>query len=251
MMKKKIALLLLLLLVSCFAAFAVNDEDYIPKWLVEDWSGDRNRDWGIANTLYNVFAPFAFDYQGREEVSPFASADVYGWYNGTFFGLADWEREVCLMDLTTDVQSIRNVATDSILGSVNVYTNTITVTATRDYGFNGSYLYEVSWYIMPYGANALYRVYLKKNNIKYYFAGKKGDADEKWVSVNRYSGDSKYIPKYLNNTYEQVVLEYRDELSSGEYSQTVNELVVNVVDKQPFLSDESDIYDGGEEVDNG
>jgi hypothetical protein len=144
------------------------------------------------------------------------------------------------------VQSVRNVVEDSMAGSVNVYTTTITVSATRDYGFNGSFLYEVAYYIMPYNTNALLRVYVKKDSVKYYFVGKKGDADDKWKTITKYTGDSDYLPKYLNKTYEQVVLEYRD-VGSTE----VNEMIVNITDKQVFSEEESDLYDSGEEADDG
>nr|MCK4929882.1 hypothetical protein [Nanoarchaeota archaeon] len=152
-------------------------------------------------------------------------ADMYSWFNDTFFTVAEWEREVCLADLSTDVRNIRNVVlgTDAI---ENVYMTTVTITATKERGFNNTKLYEVSWYIVPYNIDALYRVYLKNGNDKEYFAGREGDDNNGWEGVSQYTGDSGYDARYLTNDYDTAVLEYREGGSA-----VVNEISMSVVNK--------------------
>jgi hypothetical protein len=230
-MSKKLFLglcILFLVLLSSFFVLGAKVDDYKPKWFTEQWGGNQSREWGILNNFWVMLSPFAFSYYGSEEVDQSASADVYGWYNGTFFGLANWEREVCLIDLSTTVRNLRNTVDDYSIDQTNIYTTTITVSATKDLGFNNSRLYEVSWYIMPFNNDALYRVYLKKEGQENeYFAGKKGDKDEDWKSVTKLVGDAGYDARYLDKDYDKVVLEYRDYGSS-----VVNEMVVSVVEKK-------------------
>src|SRR4030042_4813904 len=226
-MSKKllIGILVMMLLVSSFPVWSSSKDDYMPKWWTEQWGGNQSRPWGILHNFWVMLSPFSFDYYGSEEVNQYDSADIYGWDNGTFFGLANWEREGCLVDFSTQVEHIRNVVDDPILDSTTIYTATVTVSATKDYGFNNSRLFEVSWYIMPYGNDAIYRVYLKKDGAENeYFAGKKGDDDDDWKSVSRYVGDAKYDAKYLDIDYDKIVLEYRDYGSA-----VVNVRVVGVV----------------------
>lgn len=244
---KKIVLIgVMALIISCVFTLGLSDAEkkkYLPSWFGESWESN----WGDdqANILQNFWlslTPFA----DKGDVDPYADADVYGWYKDAWFGLANWEREVCLADLSSDVRSFRNAVEDSAVDSWSIYTTTVTVSATKGYGINDSYLYEVSWYIKPYGGDALYRVYLRKGNSKYYFAGKKGTGDDKWVTVSRYVGDANYKAQYLNMSYSEVVLEYRD---AG--SEAVDEFVVSVVDKDVFPEGYSDGVDSGEAFDPG
>jgi len=240
--------LALALLAGCLFASAMSDEDiarYTPGWFGENWEDDNAG--GGADILQNFW--LSMTPKTESSVDPFASADIYGWYNESWFGLANWEREVCLLDLSSGVRNIRNAVEDSSLENVNVYTTTITITATKDYGINDSYLYEVSWYIMPYGGDVKYRVYLQKGTKKYYVEGKKGDGDNKWTDASRYSGESDYWVNYLNLSYDNIILEYRDETGNGEYSDDVNVMNVSVVPKQDFSGEESSLDDGGEETD--
>jgi hypothetical protein len=215
-----------MVLLSSLYALGAKVDDYKPKWFSESWAGNQSRPWGILNNFWVLLSPFTSDYSGNEKVDPYASADSYGWYNGTFFGLANWEREVCLIDLSSDVRNVRNAITDSDLEQTTVYTTTLTISATKEYAFNGSYLYEVSWYIMPYGDDALYRVYLANGSSKEYIKGLKGDADEKWATVTKLMGAAGYEAKYIQNNFDKAVIEYRD---AG--SEIVNEMSVSVVDK--------------------
>jgi len=218
--KRLVIIIVLLFMISCCFVIGVSVKDYKPGWF-EDYGGNQS---GVLYNFWHSLNPFILP---KGKVNPYDNADIYGWYNDSFFGLAEWEREVCLIDLTTDVKNIRNVVAGDTENEWNIYTTTITVSATKEKGFNNSYLYEVSWYVFPYGNDALYRVYLKKGGgEKEYFAGRKGDDDSNWQSASRYAGDSGYDARYLDKEYEQVVLEYRDYGSS-----VVNEMVVSVVEK--------------------
>jgi len=219
-MRHKLILLIgVMILAHCFLVVSASSEDYVPGWF-ESWDGNQT---GILYNFWHSLNPFIPE---KSEIDPYDNADVYGWYNGSFFGLANWEREICLMDLSTDVRSIRNVVEDTSLDETNIYTTTITIAATKQLGFNNSRLYEVSWYIMPYNNDAYYRVYLKNGDDKNYLAGRKGDKDEDWSLVTKMVGDSGYYAGYLEKDYEKAVLEYRDPGSS-----TVNEMVVSITDK--------------------
>jgi hypothetical protein len=216
---KHLLITCIILLMSCILVIGVSVNDYKPGWF-ESYEGNQS---GILYNFWHSLDPFALP---KGEVNPYDNADIYGWYNNTFFGLANWEREVCLVDLSPDVRNIRNVATDTALEQTNVYSTTITVSSAKQYFFNNTYLYEVSWYIMPFGSDALYRVYLKNNNDKEYFAGTSGNKDSNWVSASQFSGAAGYDARYTQNNFDKVVLEYRDAGSSA-----INEMVVSVVDK--------------------
>jgi len=220
-MKKALILVIgVMVLASCFLVAGASLEDYKPNWLTTGWEGNQTNI--LENFWYSLW-PFATP---TNQVNETDSADMYSWYNGSFFGLANWEREVCLIDLSTDVRNLRNVVEDTALDETNVYTTTITISATKDTVFNNTKLYEVSWYIVPYNNDAYYRVYLKKGDTKEYFVGKKGDQDDDWVLITRNEGASGYDVKYLDNDFEKAVLEYRD-----YGSDTVNEMSVSVVKK--------------------
>jgi len=218
--KKLLLILVLIVLVNVIFVFGATVDDYKPGWL-KDYSANQS---GILHNFWHSLNPFIPD---KNQVDPYSNADVYGWYNNTFFGLANWEREVCLLDLSTDVRQIRNVVEDTTLGETTIYTTTLTVSATRERGFNNTWLYEVSWYIMPYIDDALYRVYLKKGIEKEYFEGKKGDDDDDFSEAYMQVGDSGYEARYMDIKYEQVILEYKNYGSDN-----IQEMVVSVVDKK-------------------
>jgi len=217
---RKTLIIVGIVFILCLAiSLALTKEDYMPG-LFESWDDNQS---GVLYNFWHSLNPFISQ---KGDVNPYDNADVYGWYNNTFFGLYNWEREVCLIDLTSDVHNTRNVVTDSDLEQTNVYTTTLTIAATKAYALNRSYLYEVSWYIMPYGNDALYRVYLANESSKEYIKGLKGDADEKWVSVTKLIGAAGYEAKYIPNNFDKAVIEYRD---AG--SEVVNEMNVSVIDK--------------------
>ena len=182
-----------------------NDEldDYKPGFF-EDYHG--------GDPLTNFIDPWLLRWHGSSQ----EPADMYGWYEHTFFTIAEWEREVCLADLSTDIRNVRNVVTglDEI---ENVYMTTVTVAATKMKLLDKTTLYEVSWYIAPYNVDALYRVYLEKGSDKEYFAGNEGDDDDDWEDASQYTGDSNYMARYLEKDYNAVVLEYREGASSSVY----------------------------------
>lgn len=219
MIKKLVVITVLLFMINCFLVIGVSVDDYRPGWF-KDYGGNQS------NVLHNFWYSLWPFIPPKGEINPYDNADVYGWYNDTFFGLANWEREVCLIGLTTDVMNIRNVVMEDIEEEWRIYTTTVTVSAIKQKGFNNTYLYSVSWYIMPYSNDALYRVYLKKDSDQEYFVGKKGTKDTDWEDVSRYVGDSGFDARYLKKEYDKVVLEYRD------YGSTVvNEVIVSVVEK--------------------
>lgn len=219
MIKKSVIAVLVLFMINCFFVIGISVKDYTPGWF-KDYGGNQS---GVLYNFWHSLNPFI---PAKGEVHPYDNADVYGWYNGSFFGLAEWEREVCLIDLSTDVMNIRNVVAGDTDDEWNIYTTTVTVAATRQKSFNNSYLYEVSWYIFPYGNDALYRVYLKRGNKKEYFAGKPDAGDGNWETATQYVGDSGYDAAYFDEKYNKVVLEYRDYGSPA-----VNDMVVSVVEK--------------------
>ncbi len=230
-MFKKIKMLVLvfvalaLLVINSAFILGAGVNDYRPGWF-RDWEGvygEEGTQTGVAGNFWLSLNPFLDKY----DVSPYANADVYGWYNKSFFSLANWEREVCLIDLSSDVRYVRNVVDDIVLDETNIYTTTLTVSATKQQGFNNSWLYEVSWYVMPYDEDLYYRVYLKKGDDKEYYAGKKGDDDEDFELVSQYVGASGYEAEYLDKVYDEVVLEYKD-----YGSDKVEEMVVSVVEKE-------------------
>jgi hypothetical protein len=173
---------------------------YKPGWF-ESWEGNQS---GVLYNFWHSLDPFV---PPKDDIAPTDNADVYGWYKDTFFGLANWEREVCLMDLTSDIRNVRDVITDT--DEISVYTTTITASAQRQMAFNNSYLYEVSWYIRPYSDDAEYKVYLEQGTTREYFEGKTGDASGAWKAVSKLSGDSGYEIRYLNSNFTNVVLSYR------------------------------------------
>jgi|GEM_PF-3226846 len=210
--KRIIVLLVMSVITSIMYASFVLPVDNKPGFW-EDYHG--------GDPLTNFIDPWLLRMHGFVE----EPADMYGWYTNTFFTLAEWEREVCLADLSSEVRNIRNVVTD-LEGVSNVYMTTITVAATKQRGFNNSKLYEVSWYVAPYGGDALYRVYLRKGDKKEFFAGRKGDEEKDWIFVSQYVGDSGYDARYLEEDYDFVVLEYKQ-----DGSEVVNEVSVSVTKK--------------------
>jgi hypothetical protein len=204
--KKLIWITVCLMLVLAPACFAVDDAIYTPSWY-QAWDGTQKN---ILTTFWDNINPF---YTPVEDADPYDNADVYGWYEGTFFGLSNWEREICLMDLTTEVANVRSSATSE--DEVEIYTTTLTVAAKKTSLYNTT-LYEVSWYIRPDGASAQYRVFLNNGISKEYFAGSASS-----FASAPLSGQSGYVPKYINANFTEVTLEYKIGSESKNYTSRV------------------------------
>jgi hypothetical protein len=187
---------------------ADSKSDYAPSWY--DSPSGKN----ILHNFIDTLNPFS----GSDANSMQNSADIYGWYNGTFFTVYEWERQVCSMDLSSTVTNLK----DSITNSEDLeqfYTTTLSVSAVRTEMWNTTY-YEVSWYVMPYTSDSVsYNVYLTDGSNKEYFAGNSADS---FKTASRQSGDSGYTVKYLSSLYDKVIMEYKfpdsDELLSLESS---------------------------------
>lgn len=223
-MKNKIIRLILVLLVLTpllTAGAPATIDDYRPHWIGETYEGMRT---GMLYNFWHSFWPF-YSY-GKEQPPNEQNADIYGWYNHTNFGLANWEREVCMIDLSSEVRNVRNVVYNYETESERVYTTTVTVSATRELNFDGNYTYEASWYLVPYSSDAYYRIYFLQENDKFYIKGKDGDEIENWerVAENKYA--SGYYANYLQPFYEKAVLEYKYS-SSG----SVNEFLATIANK--------------------
>lgn len=181
----------------CSSALAATRDDYKPG-IFESWDEAQGN---VLQNFWNSLNPFASD-----DLDPEDNADIYNWYNGTFFGLANWEREVCLLDLATDVRNVRG--SGSVDDRIDIYTTTLTVSAIRTLYWNTSY-YEASWYIMPYTTDMEYRVYLSKGSDKEYLAGKAGNVTGSFLEATKQVGASGYEVRYITDDYDKVVLEYR------------------------------------------
>jgi len=218
MNKKLITGIVFLILINIWLVSGASVDDYRPGWF-KDYGGNQSN---ILHNFWASFWPFAY----KEGVDPYDNADIYGWYNNTFFGLANWEREACLLNTGEEVRNIRDAIYDSILDESTVYTTTLSISATKEAGVNNTYLYEASWYVLPYGGDLYYKVYLMKDTDKEYFAGKKGDQDSSWELVEQYAGDSGYEAKYFEKDLEKAVLEYKD-----YGSDVINTLEVSIANK--------------------
>lgn len=196
-LKRSVILVIGLILLSGLV-MATDKDDYKPGWF-ESWDEAQT---GVLSNFWHSLNPYASNNLTMED-----DADIYNWYNGTFFGLANWEREVCLLDLATDVRNVRG--SGSVDDRMDIYTTTLTVSALRTLYWNTSY-YEASWYIMPYTADMEYKVYLTDGgDDKEYLAGKAGDDTESFLEAIKQVGDSGYEAIYLTKDYKKVVLEYR------------------------------------------
>ena len=203
-MRKRITgrmLILTALAIVITAAFASAEADdrYAPR-IYESWDSARG------NMLTNFWDGVNFFSSGK--LDPNEDADTYGWYKGTFFGLAGWEKEICLADLSTDVRNVRDVVSNSE-GETEVYTTTITASAVKSLGWNTS-LYEASWYVASYGEGEQglrYRLYLEGDKGSEFIKGKAGNESGAFESAGRSS--SGYEVRYLLGKFDRIVLEYK------------------------------------------
>jgi len=194
MLRHKTTVLLIAVLVLSSLVFAT------PETNPEEMFGS------ILNNFWLTVNPFA----SASGVDPAESADIFGWYNGTFFGLAQWERDVCLLDLSADVRSNRDEFM-SAEGQRYAYTTTVTASANKVRYGNVTY-YEASWYIMPFDADAHYVVYLDDGKSKLYLKG----TDREFVPVRKLVGANGYDVKYADTDYSKIVLKYYYDSNTGE-----------------------------------
>jgi len=208
----------ILLLLSCSFASAGSYDKFKPRFYEDYESGSG----GVLADFFHSLNPFdssKYIPEGED------NADIYGWYNGTFFGLAKWELEACLVDLSPETENIRSDASLSE-DSGALYVTTLTLAAKKYVSYDEKFYYEVSWYIMPYGTDIEYKVYLKKGSSKLYIVGKEGSGDDSYEEVSRYVGDTGYeVKEDVDVEYDEAVLEYVD-LDSGT---THDEFVVPIV----------------------
>ena len=224
-MNNRIILIIIVLVLSSSLVISAPAtlDDYRPGWLgLRTYEGMER---GIFYNFWHSFWPF-YSY-GKEQPNPGDSADMYGWYNRTFFGLANWEREVCMIDLSSDVRNVRNSVYNYETEREQVYMTTITVSATKQSSLNDTILYEVSWYFTPYMDNAYYRLYITDLlNERNYIIGKEGNELTDWINVNVNNVASNYWANYLQVNYDKAVLEYKYS-SDG----SINEFAVTIANK--------------------
>jgi len=223
----KIILIMIVLVLSSLlvASAPATIDDYRPAWLIGSYEGSET---GASSMLYNFWHSFwPFYSYGKEQPNPGDSADMYGWYNRTFFGLANWEREVCMIDLSSDIRNVRNAVYNYETDREQVYMTTITVSSTKESSLNDTILYEISWYFVPYGHGAYYRLYITDLfDQKHYIVGKEGDELTDWINVNVNNVASNYWANYLQVNYDKAVLEYKYS-SDG----SINEFAVTIANK--------------------
>lgn len=185
-------------IVLSISAYAASPDDYKPNWY-QSWEGTRS---GVLGSFWDQINFWNID----EGYDLKQSADYLGWYKGTTFDVQNWEREVCLMDLSSDVRNIRSSSKES---SSKIYTTTVSVSAKKSLSYGTSYLYEVSYYIRPYDSAATYKVYLfntANSQEKYYLAGTKSTT--KNVAAGKSQGG--YEAKYIDAVYDKVVIEFTE-----------------------------------------
>ncbi|MFH0870861.1 MAG: hypothetical protein V1866_07470 [archaeon] len=212
----KIIVFAIFVLLSCSLASAGSYDKFKPKFY-EDYEsrGGLLDDFGHS---LNPFDTSKYIPEGGD------NADIYGWYNGTFFGLAAWELEACLVDLSPETENIKSDASLSE-DSDAFYVTTISLASKKMISYDEKFYFEVSWYIMPYGTDILYKVYLKKGSSKLYIVGEQGSGDDSYVEVSKYVGDAGYeLKEDITVEYNEAVLEYID-LDSGT---THDEFIVPV-----------------------
>jgi hypothetical protein len=197
-MRNKMIIAAALLILSSMFVMA---DDSLDKYKPSFWKGES---W---DTEGSVFTNFWRNLNPFDDNKVTSTADIYNWYNGTAFGLADWESEVCSIQLSTDVRSFRDTAT-SEENKKNIYTTTITATAIKTTYYNFSY-YEASWYVMPYSQDLSYRLYLTDGSKKDYIIGKDGNTSASFVNVNQLSGTNGYDAKELAANHTKIILEYK------------------------------------------
>ena len=140
-------------------------------------------------------------------------ADIYDWYNDTFFTLDRWEMDVCLMDLSTNVREFRDSTNSyTFVYDDNLYTTTISLSAKREYFNETEWLYKLSWYLMPYRFDLPYRVYLVDDERNIFYPPNDDDA---WMTAVVYSGDSGYEAFYSPRSFAQAVEAGRGAYEAG------------------------------------
>ncbi|MBN2052008.1 hypothetical protein JW756_00720 [Candidatus Woesearchaeota archaeon] len=146
-------------------------------------------------------------------------ADIYNWYNGTFFTLEPWEMAACLLDFTTDVRELSDSTFNIGTGDDYVYDTTMTINAKKQPYNATESLYKVSWYILPYDMNFPYRVYFIDNDDKDFFIP---NDNKVWRTATMGIGDSGYEAFYSSKKFVRAGIEYNDtdtkrfEVSIGE-----------------------------------
>ena len=123
------------------------------------------------------------------------------------------------MDLSTNVRQIRDSTTDFSFDTSDVYMTTITLASTKEKFNETEWLYEVSWYIMPYTADIPYRVYLMDANGGNFSVP---NNNNEWFTAQRYVGSSGYEAFYSSSKFTQAVLEY-NETTQMEFKVSVKE----------------------------
>lgn len=217
--KALVPIVCIMMIIGCGLVSAGSYDKFKPKFY-EDYESAKGR--GVLSDFSYSLNPFDTSKYIPEEKN---NADIYGWYNKTFFGLAKWELEACLVDLSPETENIKSDASFPEDAS-SLYVTTLTLAAKKFISYDEKFYYETSWYIMPYGTDIEYKVYLRKGSSKSYIVGKEGSDDDSYVAVSKYVGDTGYeVKDGLTVDYDEAVLEYVD-IDSGT---THDEFVVPVV----------------------
>jgi hypothetical protein len=135
--------------------------------------------------------------------------DIYGWYNNTFLQIEEWEVTVCMSKLSTEVRKLRDssLSLTSLSNDDSVYTTTVTLSGTKTRYNASSWLYEVSWYVMPYNDDVPYRVFLVSGSDDRFYPP---NDNEDWEESEKYVGSSGYEPFYSSTEYTKFILEYKE-----------------------------------------
>lgn len=194
---KNILLMALIFILVSSTVHAINylnwDNSKENKYTFIDtakWDDQHNwkTDWG-KNTIHSLFA---FKPVGSNS---YINMD----FTKDFWQpIEPWEYQVCSQGLSTELNQKENQV--DIGGSI--YNTTITVTANQFVpAGNNSYLYEISWYIHPFGETGdYYTINLVGPGVDDVFKPKTGAGQRR--------GDMGYETFYATKNYTQVKLVY-------------------------------------------
>jgi hypothetical protein len=115
---------------------------------------------------------------------------------GLFYPVKEWEMEVCIAGVTSDLGAQASSGTFGASTDVSLIYGPLTATITAQkysYSKNES-LYEIGWYVQPRDAEVSYSIYLMTKNKKKYYIIENLPADTA-------QGDSGFYAEYLDKEF--------------------------------------------------
>ncbi len=125
-----------------------------------------------------------------------------------------------MSQLSTEVRKIRDssMSLTNLVNPNSVYTTTVTLSGTKEKYNSSSWLYEISWYIMPYNDDLSYRVFMAPGSSDRFYPP---NGKEDWRKSEQYTGSSGYEAFYSTTEYKKFTMEYNETDQTKSVSVTI------------------------------